>query len=344
MPFSLSDLEHPIVLAPLGGGPATPALSAAVCEAGGLGFLAAGYKTPQAVRADIEALRAATGRSFGLNIFAPPGSPGDAEEITRYAAALEGAGEPRHHDDGYAEKVALAADERVPVVSLTFGCPTADMVARLKGAGASVWVTVTTPGEALAALDVGIDALVAQGVEAGGHRGSFDDAFPGDVGLLALLQLVTAAVDVPVVAAGGVATGRGGAAALAAGAGAAALGSAFMLADEAGTSPAHRETLAAGDRPTAVTRAFTGRSARGIVNRFLREHDADAPRGYPEVHHVTAPIRAAARERGDADAINLWAGQAYPLAPTGPAGDIVRRLSGEARAALEGAARRIPAK
>src|SRR4051794_23968324 len=344
MPFSLSDLEHPIVLAPLGGGPATPALSAAVCEAGGLGFLAAGYKTPEAVRADIEALRAATSRPFGLNIFAPPGSPGDAEEIARYAAALEGAGEPRHHDDAYTQKVALAAAERVPVVSFTFGWPAPDVVAQLQATGAAVWATVTTPAEAVAARDAGVDALVAQGVEAGGHRGSFDDAAPGDVGLLALLQLVIAAVDVPVVAAGGIATGRGVAAVLAAGASAAALGSAFMLADEAGTAPAHREALAAGDRPTAVTRAFTGRSARGIVNRFLREHDAQAPSAYPEVHHVTAPIRAAARERGDADAINLWAGQAYPLAPTGPAGDIVRRLSGEARAALEGAARRIPAK
>jgi nitronate monooxygenase len=343
VPFSLSDLEHPIILAPLGGGPATTALTAAVCEAGGLGFLAAGYKTPEALRADLEALRGATSRPFGLNIFAPPGPPGDAEEIARYAAALEGAGEPRHHDDAYTEKVALAAAERVPVVSFTFGCPAPDVVAQLQATGASVWATVTTPAEAVAARDAGVDALVAQGVEAGGHRGSFDDAAPGDVGLLALLQLVIAAVDVPIVAAGGIATGRGVAAVLAAGASAAALGSAFMLADEAGTAPAHREAFAAGDRPTAVTRAFTGRSARGIVNRFLREHDADAPSGYPEVHHVTAPIRATARERGDAETINLWAGQAYALAPTGPAGDIVRRLSAEARAALTEAARRFPA-
>jgi nitronate monooxygenase len=188
---------------------------------------------------------------------------------------------------------------------------------------------------------VGADALVVQGVEAGGHRGSFDDEAPGDIGLLALLQLVRAAVDQPLVATGGIATGAGVAAVLAAGASAAALGSAFMLTPEAATSAAHRAALQ-GDGRTALTRAFTGRLARGIENRFMREHP-DAPRGYPDVHHVTAPIRAAARERGDAEAINLWAGQAYELATAEPAGDLVRRLSAEARAALDAAMARLQA-
>jgi nitronate monooxygenase len=199
-------------------------------------------------------------------------------------------------------------------------------------------VTVTTPVEARAAAEAGADALVVQGVEAGGHRGSFDDSSPGDIGLLALLQLVGAQSDLPLVATGGIATGRGVAAVLAAGAAAAQLGSAFMLTPEAATSAAHREVLS-GDDPTALTRAFTGRTARGVVNSFMREHEA-APSAYPEVHHLTAPIRAAARERGDADPVNLWAGQAYPLTEAVPAAQLVRQLSEDARTALRAASAR----
>jgi nitronate monooxygenase len=345
MRFTLESLEHPIVLAPLAGGPSTPALAAAVSEAGGLGFLAAGYKTGAAVRADIEALRAVTGRPFGLNLFAPPAGGADPAAVERYAAGLRvegeryGAplGEPRRDDDGWEEKLAIAAE--VPVVSFTFGCPSAAVVADLHRSGAAVWVTVTTPDEARTAVDAGADALVVQGVEAGGHRASFDDAAPGTYGLLTLLQLVSAAVDVPLVATGGIATGHAVAAVLAGGAAAAALGTAFMRCPEAGTSPAHRAALV-GEGDTALTRAFTGRMARGIVNRFLREHDADAPSAYPEIHHLTAPVRAAAREQGDPEGFHLWAGQAHGLGTEVPAGELVRRLAAEARAVLVVAAAR----
>jgi nitronate monooxygenase len=250
-------------------------------------------------------------------------------------------GEPRHHDDQYAEKLALLEDEGVAVVSFTFGCPSAEEVDRLRAAGSEVWVTVTTADEARIAEAAGADALVAQGVEAAGHRGSFDDAAPGEIGLLALLQLLRAQTDLPLVATGGIGDGRGVAAVLAAGAQAAQLGTAFMLTPEAATSAAHREALG-GEAPTGLTRAFTGRSARGIVNRFMRQHES-APRAYPEVHHLTAPVRAAAREAGDADTINLWAGQAYPLAREAPAGELVRELAGEARRSLREAAKRLPA-
>jgi len=332
-------LEHPIVQAPLGGGPSTPALAAAVCEAGGLGFLATGYRPLDGVAGDIADVRARTGRPFGVNVFAPPAPVADAAAVARYAASLgEGAGEPRHDDDEFDAKVQLLARERVAVVSFTFGGPTDGVVETLHKAGCAVWATVTTPAEAVRAAAVGADALVVQGVEAGGHRGSFDDQAPGEIGLLALLQLVGAAVDLPLVGTGGIVTGRGVAAVLAAGAWAAGLGSAFMRAPEAATSAPHLEALR-GSRPTALTRAFTGRLARGIENRFMAEHP-DAPRAYPDVHHVTAPLRAAARRRGDAEAINLWAGQAYELATDEPAGEIVRRLAGEARAALREAAGR----
>src|SRR5687767_5650928 len=163
----LDQLEHPIVQAPMGGGPSTPALAAAVADAGGLGFLAAGYKPVDAVRADVEALRALTDRPFGVNLFAPP-TPA-ADEVGPFAAALRAeadrygapVGEPRHDDDGWEAKLALMDHLGVPVVSFTFGCPPADVLARFP----ETWVTVTTPGEAREAAGAGADALVVQGVE-----------------------------------------------------------------------------------------------------------------------------------------------------------------------------------
>jgi nitronate monooxygenase len=342
--FSLSQLEHPIVQAPMAGGPSTPALAAAVSEAGGLGFLAAGYRSPDAVRSDLAEVRRLTARPFGLNVFVPGPPCGDPAALARYAGALRdeaerlGAelGEPRYDDDRFEEKLELAREERVPVVAFTFGCPDAAVLTWLADAGCAGWVTVTTQDEASEAARAGADALIVQGVEAGGHRGSFDPAAPGDIGLLALLQLVRAVTDLPLVATGGIATGRGVAAVVAAGAAAAQPGTAFMLTLEAATSPAHREALRSGAR-TALTRAFTGRSARGIGNRFMREHEHEAPLGYPEVQNLTAPLRAAAREGGDAGTFHLWAGQAYQLAAELPAGELVRKLADDARDALRSA-------
>jgi nitronate monooxygenase len=345
----LGQLEHPIVQAPLAGGPSTPALAAAVSEAGGLGFLAAGYKPADAVRADLEALRGLTSRPFGLNLFAPPAAAADPASVSAYAAMLQeeserrgvALGEPRRDDDGWEEKLALAREERVAVVSFVFGCPSAEVIESCRASGSEVWVTVTTPAEAQLARDAGADALVVQGAEAGGHRGGFEDHEPGsELGLLAALQLIGAAVELPLVATGGLSTGRSIAAVLAAGAAAAQLGTAFMRTPEAGTSPAHRDALASGE-PTALTRAFTGRTARGVVNRFLREHAGEAPAAYPEVHHLTAPLRSAAREQGDADGFHLWAGQAHALAEELPVAELVRRLAADAAAALEDATRRL---
>jgi nitronate monooxygenase len=341
----LDEVPIPIVQAPMAGGASTPELAAAVCEAGGLGFLAAGYKTADAVRDDIAALRSLTDRPFGLNLFVPTPAAADPAAYASYVERLAGearrqgveAGEPRFEDDGWAAKLALVEAEPVAVVSFTFGCPGRDVLARVRGTGAEAWVTVTDQAEAAQAVAAGADALVAQGLEAGGHRGSFvDEDGRGELGLLALLQLLARTVDVPLVASGGLATGAGVAAVLSAGARAAQLGTAFMRTPEAATSAPHRAALA---QPgvTRVTRAFTGRRARGIVNRFLREHDAHAPVAYPEIHHVTAPLRAAAREAGDADVVNLWAGQAHELAREVPAGELVRQLAADAREALAAA-------
>ncbi|MGZ6705346.1 MAG: nitronate monooxygenase [Solirubrobacteraceae bacterium] len=341
----LDRLAVPIVQAPMAGGPSTPALAAAVTNAGGLGFVAAGYKAPDAFAADLEATRALADGPIGANLFAPGGAPADPAAVAAYAERLApeaeragvALGEPRFDDDAFDAKLAVLRDRPVAVVSFTFACPAPDVVAATRATGADVWVTVTHPDEARAAVAAGADALVVQGAEAGGHRGSFDDG-PADIGLLALLALVRAAADVPLVAAGGIATGAGIAAVLAGGASAAALGTAFMRTPEAGTAPVHRAALAA-PGTTALTRAFSGRLARGIENRLLREHTAAAPRAYPEVHHLTTPLRAHGRAHGDADLINLWAGQTHELAPELPAAELVARLADEAHTALVHAAR-----
>jgi nitronate monooxygenase len=338
----LGDLVLPVVQAPMAGGPSTPELAAAVCEAGGLGFVAAGYRRAEAVREDIERTRVLTARPFGVNVFVGGGEPAEPRLVEAYAARLRAEvgrtgvelGAPRFDDDAFAAKVDLLCEERVAVVSFTFGLPPTDAIARVHQAGSEVWVTVTSPDEARSAAESGADALVVQGVEAGGHRGVFrDDDDASDLTLLVALQLVGAAVDLPLVATGGIATGAAVGAVLVAGAAAAQVGSVYLRSPEAGTSPAQREATASAT-PTRLTRAFSGRLARGIVNRLLTEHSEAAPRAYPEVHHLTTPLRAHGRETGDADLINLWAGQAHELAPELPAAEITRRLAGEARAAV----------
>jgi nitronate monooxygenase len=344
----LDEIAHPIVLAPLAGGSSTPELTAAVSEAGGLGFLASGYLTPEALEARMVSVRELTDAPFGVNLFVPGDPEAEtpgldeylgrlAPEASRYGAGL---GEARYDDDGYAQKLALVAEHRPAVVSFTFGCPEPEQIAAVRQAGVEAWVTATNAREAAAGAKAGADALVLQGSEAGGHRASFDDIDDEPLSTLVLLRVVAHRVRLPLVATGGLTDGPGVAAALAAGAAAAQLGTAFLRATEAGTEPAYRDALAS-RAPTALTRAFSGRRARGIVNRFMSEHSTEAPAAYPQVHYATAPLRAAARKRGDADGFNLWAGQAHELAPSGSAAEIVRSISDGAREALEAAANRM---
>lgn len=340
----VAGLRHPIVLAPLAGGPATPALAAAVSDAGGLGFLAAGYRTAAEMRADIRELRERTDNAFGVNVFVPSEAHVDeralrdyverlGDEASRYGAGVH---EPRDDDDDWEAKLAALAaleEEPVAVISFTFGCPAPDVIAALRNAGSEVWVTVTDVAEARSAAGAGADALVLQGIEAGGHRASFVDRDDAEgLSTLVLLGLVGAELDLPLVAAGGITDGAALAAVLAAGATAAQIGTGFLRADEAGTHPAHRAALAT-ETETALTRAFTGRLARGLVNRFLVEHSSEAPSAYPHVHHATAALRAEARRRGDPDGFNLWAGQAHRLAVAAPAAEIVRMLVRDAAGA-----------
>lgn len=349
-PDVLSDLRVPIVLAPLAGGPTTVELAVAVARAGGLGFLAAGYKTPEVVQEEIAVFRDRTTAPLGVNVFAPPPAPADEASYAQYvqAVAREGArvgaqaGTAIFDDDSFKAKLELLTLTRPEVASFVFGCPADEVIEGLRECGIAVLVTVTTPDEARQAADAGADGLVVQGLEAGGHRGSAINHDQPAYGLLSLLALVRAQVRVPVVAAGGIATGDGLAAALSAGAIAAQIGTAFMLCPEAGTASVHRAAIAS-SAPTAVTRAFTGKPARGIVNRFMLEYSDRAPAAYPELHHVTAPIRAAARQSGDPDLVNLWAGQTHELARAEPAAEVVARLMVQARAAVNAAERRLTA-
>jgi nitronate monooxygenase len=300
------------------------------------------------MRDGIAQVRALTSEPFGVNLFVPSESGVDDEALRAYVDRLRAdgerygvePGEPRDDDDGWAAKLDVLRDDPPAVVSFTFGCPGAEVVASLREAGSEPWVTVTSAGEAVEAESAGADVLVVQGIEAGGHRASFVDRDDAEAyGLLALIRLVASATDLPMVATGGITDGAAVAAVLAAGASAAQVGTGFMLATEAGTHAAHRAALVEAT-PTALTRAFTGRQARGLANRFLTEHAREAPVAYPHIHHATAPIRAAARERGDADGFNLWAGQAHSLATARPAAEIVETLAADARSALESALRK----
>jgi nitronate monooxygenase len=347
----LDRLAVPIVLAPLAGGPATPELAAAVSNAGGLGFLAGGYLSAPALSDQIKQARALTSEPLGVNLFVP-GQPAPAGAVADYAARLQAVaaqagielGPARFDDDEWPAKVAQLTADPPAVVSFTFGCPDAAVIDAVRAAGSEAWITVTTPADARLAAAAGADVLVVQGSEAGGHRSSFtddpaDDA-SGGFGLLSLLQLVRSQTALPLVAAGGITTGAGVAAVLAAGASAAQLGTAFLRCPEAGTTPVQRAAIATA-APTAMTRAFTGRLARGIRNRFMAEHDAYAPAAYPEVHYLTGPLRAAGRAAGDPDLVNLWAGQTHELARDMPAAQLVAALADDARAAAAAASARL---
>ncbi|QNT95485.1 nitronate monooxygenase [Streptomyces griseofuscus] len=340
----------------MAGGVSGPELAAAVSEAGGLGFLAAGYKTADGVYQEIKRLRSLTDRPFGVNVFMPQPEYAESGAVEVYAHQLAGEaawyetelGDPDSgRDDGYDAKLAVLLDDPVPVVSFHFGVPSREALERLRRAGTFTLVTATTAEEAVAVERAGADAVIAQGVEAGGHQGTHRDVPENDgtgLGLLSLITQIREAVHIPVVAAGGIMRGAQIAAVLAAGASAAQLGTAFLATPESGAPAVHKEALT---NPlfvrTELTRAFTGRPARGLVNRFLREHGPYAPPAYPEINHLTSPLRKAAAKAGDAQGMALWAGQGHRLARDLPAGQLVEVLAAElaeARAAFaDGGAR-----
>jgi nitronate monooxygenase len=345
----LLGIEHSIIQAPMAGGSTTPELVAAVSNAGALGSIGAAYLTPDQIADAIAAVRRLTNRPFCVNLFVapPPPKPGSwdpgpmLEFLSAHHAALSlpppelpGASAI----DAEAQwAAALAA--RVPVFSFTFGIPDRALVEAFQGAGSRVFGTATTVAEARELAAAGVDAVVAQGSEAGAHRATFSGDFDrAMVGTIALVPQVVDAVDVPVVASGGIMDGRGIVAVEALGAAGAQLGTAFLTTDEAGTSPAYREALLrAADDQTVITRAFSGRPARGIVNDFIQAmsaRDAPEPLPFPVQNALTGPMRRAAAQQGDAEHFALWAGQGVALARPMSAAQLVDRLVEERRQVL----------
>ena len=327
----------PIWVAPMAGGPSTASLVVAAAQAGAFGFLAGGYKTADAVRAEMDAVRAAGAPAFGVNLFVPGSPTRDAAAVVAYAGSLRAEaerlgvepGEPRWDDDGWADKIGLLLGEAPPMVSFTFGCPPPDMIAEFRGRGTLVGITVTSRDEADLATGSGADCLIVQGREAGAHSGTFINFDPEDtrLGLLGLLGEVAGTASIPLVAAGGLTDADGVATALAAGATAVSLGTAFLRCAESGAHPLHKAALADPRRTrTEVTRAFSGRPARALVNRFMRDH-SDAPAAYPEVNNATRALRAAAAAAGDPDGMSLYAGQGFRAALDLEAAEIIARLA-----------------
>ncbi len=330
-------LDIPVIAAPMAGGATTPAMVIAAADAGGVGFVPAGYNAGDAQQADITAVRQAS-VPFGVNVFAPnpvPISPADyrayaaqvQREADRFGVTLPA--EPKDDDDAWAAKIDLLLSDPVPVVSFTFGLPDTATISALQKQGTVVIQTVTTAEEARVAAAAGVDLLAVQASVAGGHSGTLTPSRPPtEVPIGELITQVTHTVDTPVIAAGGITSSAAVAAALHSGASAVAVGTLLLLADESGASATHQAALQDPARTeTVLTRAFTGRPARGLRNSFIDTFESDAPLGYPAIHHLTSPLRKAAAAAGVADDVHLWAGTGYRQARRAPTAAILTALT-----------------
>lgn len=334
-------IDHPIVQAPLGGVP-TNALVAAVSAAGGLGSLGAAYLSPQAIGEAVQEIRSRTDRPFAVNLFAGGYDPRVGADAARMLAILGDVHArlglpppevPVLPPDPFPAQLEVVLEARPAVFSFTFGIPDARSLGRLRAAGIRSWGTATTVREGRLLAAAGVDGIVAQGTEAGGHRGTF--AEPVAAGLVPTLELVRRMgreVALPIVAAGGIMDGRDVAAVIRAGAAAAALGTAFLVCPECGTSEPYRKAiLAARGDPTVLTRAFSGRTARGLRNGFIERVHADegAILPFPLQNALTRPMRMAAAKRGEPDFLSLWAGTGVARARVMPAAELVATLVDE---------------
>ncbi len=341
-------LSHPVVQAPMAGGGDTPALVASVCAAGALGFIGAAYLTPSQIGEAASAVRARTSRPFGINLFAPLSLPEEVREphlavgrVAPYYAelGLPPPAFPSVPSLPFDEQLNAALESGASAFSFTFGVLPDNAIAAIRARGIFLMGTATTVEEALVLEKAGVDAVIAQGSEAGGHRGTFMGDFErAMVGTMALVPQVADAVRVPVIASGGIMDGRGIVAALALGASAVQMGTAFLTCDEAGIPEAYKERiLQAAEHETRLTKAFSGRLARGIVNRFMLEVDKPSASGailpFPLQNALTRPLRHAAAKQGRAEFLSLWAGQGTRMARRQPANQLIAMLAQETEAA-----------
>jgi len=339
-------VELPIIQAPMGGGPSTPELVAAVSNAGGLGSLGAPYLTPEQILDAVHRVRLLTDKPFAVNLFAgayhtettvdPRPMLALLSEV-HSALALPPPVLPVLPPDPFPAQLAAVLETRPPIFSFTFGIPKPQDIARLRACDMSVVGTATTVEEARHLEAAGVDGILAQGAEAGAHRGTFSGPFDhAMIPTLELVRRISSVVTLPVTASGGLMHGADIAAVLAAGASAAALGTAFLACPESGASEAYKQAvLAARADTTVITRAFSGRPARGIANSFiakLRTHEA-AILPYPLQNALTRAMRAAAAQRGESGFLSLWAGTGVARARALPAGELVRQLATELAAA-----------
>jgi len=339
--------DLPIIQAPMAGGGDTPELVAAVGNSGAFGFVGAAYLDAEQILATAQSVRTLTPRPFGINLFAPTAPARDAnveaiiERLTPYYAQLGLPPPPKPtapSANAFAEQAAAAIECGTSVLSFTFGLLPTGIVAAAKAHGLKLIGTATSVAEAIALGQSGVDAIVAQGSEAGGHRGTFlGDFAAAQVGTIALVPQVVDAVSVPVIASGGIMDGRGVAAAFVLGAGAVQLGTAFLTCAEAGVAEVYKDAiLHAAETDTRVTRAFSGRPARGIVNRFVTEIDkaGDTIAPFPTQNALTRVLRSTAAVQGRAEFLSLWAGQGVRMARRQTAAELVARLRDETRVAI----------
>lgn len=339
-------LDLPIVQAPMAG-TSTPDLAAAVSNAGALGSISIASVDAVEGRRQIQALRALTTRPFNVNLFCHAPTPPDPardrvwiDSLRPMFAAFDAA-PPETLNEIYQSfltdeaKLAVLLDEKPAVVSFHFGLPQAEKIAALKSAGCRLIASATTPQEGRLAQAAGIDMVVAQGFEAGGHRGVFDPADDPRFATLPLTRLLARELDIPVIAAGGIMDGAGIAAALALGAAGAQLGTAFVSCPESAANPAYRAALASprAER-TRVSPVISGRPARGVENAFMQRADEALSAGYPYAYDLGKALNAAASAQGDDGYAPQWAGQAAPLTRALPAAELVEALAQETRAAI----------
>jgi nitronate monooxygenase len=348
----------PIIQAPMAG-VSTPSMAAAVSNAGGLGSLgvaAAGFEAARQMIADVRAL---TDRPFNVNVFCHRPAVADVAREVAWIARLApefrrfGAEPPGRLNEIYKsfveddDKLTMLLDERPKVVSFHFGLPTAERIAALKNAGIVLLATATNLDEARAIAAAGIDAVVAQGYEAGGHRGMFDpEAHDDRLGTIALTRLIVQTLEIPVIAAGGVMDGAGIAACLALGAGAVQLGTAFIACPESAADAGHRAALLGPSaQHTVVTTAISGRPARCLANRFTalgEDVGATLVPDYPIAYDAGKALHAAAKAAGESGYGAQWAGQAAPLARALPAAQLIAELRTEMEEAVKMACSSVP--
>jgi len=339
--------EHPIIQAPMAGGPTTPELAAAVSDAGGLGSIGAGYTTPDDMESCIKEIRSLTDKPFSVNLFCLDDTPNvvPSEKVMKKLGDIAkevGADAPRGAGVtkiSFGDQLDVIMDRDVPVFSFTFGVPEKEYMQALKKRGIIVVGTATCVDEAVTLEKAGCDAVVAQGFEAGGHRGTFPttEGVP-IIGTFSLVPQVADAVNVPVISSGGVMDGRGIAAALALGASGVQMGTAFLGCKEASVPKPWLDAIKSSkDTSTVLTRAFTGKYARGIKNKFIEEFsglEEEVP-DYPVQQGLTSPLRAAVKAKGKGEYMSLWAGQGSAQTRRMKAADLIEQLVSETRETLE---------